>query len=550
MKIQGRLFMGIFLMVLALVVVGAVGVGFSFKIFETQQGIARDQARLGYLHNVSDAYMNDVVSAVQQTRNGNGWSWEDGLAAIQAAEKTSEDNWKSYMDTDKNKNEKYLATIADASLNNNKHLMEQLEEAYSGKDAKLLEILATSVLYPSLQPVTDSLKKLEDLTRQEIKAESDQSDLFYKSSMGMTVVLVVGTILAAFFLNLWFVGGVSRRLGSFVAGFENGVDQVGFSAAQISAANSQAALSVSTAAGSLNQTNASLRLIQNLEQLNEDHSGRINRLAEESKNSLAGAPAHSDQASLVLKSLQDNSQKIAQKIQAIEQIAFQANILAMNAAVEAVRMGPAGKEFSVVSEEIRGLSQRCAELARETTHWASENNHLSATGTAENEGLRRIIFDNQERVKKWMELFSNLEASHFARKKELQDLQATFGQVEKTVQSQTHITEKAVAAVDQMNAQSEKLKTLAQQLAAFSGIREDAASTSAAPAPLRGSKRKNQVSKPAAGASAPPPEMALKAETPPAPAASEKSGWPLLNLAGRTGTNDSKVVRIGSPKID
>lgn len=545
MKIQRRLLMGIALMILALVIVGMVGVGFSYKIFEIQQGIGRDQARLGYLHNVSDAYMNDVVSAVEQTRNGNGWSWEDGLAAIQTAEKTSEDNWKSYMETDKNKNEKYLAAIADASLNNNKHLMEQLEEAYSGKDAKLLEILATSVLYPSLEPVTDSLKKLEDLTQQEIKAESDQSDLFYKSSLGITVVLTAGTIVAAFFMNLWFVGGLSRRLGSFVSGFENGVDQVGFSAAQISAANSQAALSVSTAAGSLDQTHASLRLIQNLEQLNEDHSGRINRLAEESKNSLAGAPAHSDQAALVLKSLQDNSQKIAQKIQAIEQIAFQANILAMNAAVEAVRMGPAGKEFSVVSEEIRGLSQRCAELARETTHWASENNHLSAAGTAENEGLRRIFSDNQERLKKWMELFSNLEASHFARKKELQDLQANFGQVEKTVQGQAHITEKAVAAVDQMNTQSEKLKSLAQQLAAFSGVREDVAAASP-----RAPKRKTQGSKPAAGAPAPQPEMILKTETPSAPPASAKSGWPLLNLAGRTGTNDSKVVRIGSPKTD
>ncbi len=547
MKIQRRLLMGIFLMVLALVAVGAVGVGFSYKIFETQQGIARDQARLGYLHNVADAFLNDVVSAVQQTRNGNGWSWEDGLAAIQNAEKISEDNWKSYMESDKNKNEKYLATIADASLNNNKHLMEQLEEAYSGKDAKLLEILATSVLYPSLEPVMDSLKKLEDLTLQEIKAESDQSDLFYKSSLGITAGFVVGTILAAFFVNLWFVGGLSRRLGSFVAGFENGVDQVGFSAAQISAANSQAALSVSTAAGSLEQTHASLRLIQNLEQLNEDHSSRISRLAEESKNSLAGAPAHSDQAALVLKGLQENSQKVAQKIQAIEQIAFQANILAMNAAVEAVRMGPAGKEFSVVAEEIRGLSQRCAELARETTHWASENNHLSATGTSENEGLRRIISDNQERLKKWMELFSNLEASHFARKKELQDLQVTFGQVEKTVQSQTHITEKAVAAVDQMNTQSEKLKSLAQQLAAFSGVREEV--VAAAPAP-RGSKRKNQVSKAAASAAIPQAEMALKTEMPPAPLVSDKSGWPLLNLAGRTGTNDSKVVRIGSPKTD
>jgi methyl-accepting chemotaxis protein len=527
MKIQQRLFLGIFLMGLALVVVGAAGVGFSSKVFSLQQKMSADQTRLNWLRNVKDAYLNDVVGVVEQTRNGNGWSWEDGLKILQDAQTASDTNWKSYMASAATKDEKYLASIVDASLNNNKHLMEQLSEAYTAKDAKLLEILATSVLYPSLEPVTDNLKKLEDLTSQEIKAESDQAGFFYKSALGATAAVIAGALLAAVFLSLSFIGGLNRRFGSMVAGFENGVDQISLSAAQIVAANSQAALGASTAAGSLEQTRASFRALQNLQQQTEDQSNRVARLAEESKNSLSGAHASAESP---LKSLQDNSKKIAQKIQAVEQVAFQANILAMNAAVEAVRMGPSGKEFSLVSEEIRGLAQRCAELAREIAHWATENNHLSSAGSTESEALRRNIQDNQDRLQKLGDLLFHLEATHFAQTKEIQDLQAAFIQVEKMVQGQAHSTEKAVAAVDQMGTQSEKLKTLAQQLAVFSGIHEQTPASAI---------RKVPAEKPQT-----PTEAPAKTEAPLSP--KKKSGWPILNLESRTGTHDAKVVRLGA----
>jgi methyl-accepting chemotaxis protein len=537
MKIQKRLFLGICLMVVALVAVGAVGFGFSNRVFMAQQNMVNDQVRLAYLRGVSDAYLNDVVTAIQQTRNGNSWSWEDGLKTIQTAQSTADDDWKAYMGTPMNKDEKYLASIVAASLDNNKHLMEQLVEAYSAKDAKLLEILATSVLYPSLQPITDTLQKLEDLTAQEIKTESDQTSLLYNSSWIITLGIMGAIILSAFLLGLSLTRGLNRKFGSLVAGLENGIDPLFVSAAQISASSAQAALGVSAAGGSLEQIRSSLRSLQNLEQQTEEHSSRVNRLAEESKTYLVGTQGPSEQAAVLLKNLQENSQKIVQKIQAVEQIAFQANILAMNAAVEAVRMGPAGKEFSVVAEEIRGLAQRCAELARETTHWAAENSHLSTTGISENETLRRILIDSQERLKKLVELFSNLESTHFARKKEIQELQAGFAQMDNTIQAQNSLTEREAAAVDQIKSQSEKLKTLAHQLAAFSGAREETAAVSAP----RPSKNKAKGVKPMPAA-----EPVLKPEAHPTPAVSGKPGWPSLNKASRTGTDDAKVVRIGA----
>ena len=75
-----------------------------------------------------------------------------------------------------------------------------------------------------------------------------------------------------------------------------------------------------------------------------------------------------------------NAQEITKIAKAIEDIAFQTSILAINASVEAARAGSAGKGFAVVADEVKQLASRSAEAAGNATNMVNSTIAIIRTG--------------------------------------------------------------------------------------------------------------------------------------------------------------------------
>jgi len=213
----------------------------------------------------------------------------------------------------------------------------------------------------------------------------------------------------------------------------------------------QAVESLSTAsnqqAASLEETAAAMEEMTSNVQSNAQKSNDMAVMATQTDESAKDGAALANRTFQAMNEIQNATNSINDTVAIIENIAFQTNILSLNAAVEAATAGDAGKGFAVVAQEVRNLANRSAEAAKEIKGLAEQAAAKSQEGTAIASELTKGFEVIADKIEKTSELVRDVS-------------DAGREQMQGISQINTAITQ-----LDQMTQQNAKIATEADSIA-------------------------------------------------------------------------------------
>jgi len=251
-----------------------------------------------------------------------------------------------------------------------------------------------------------------------------------------------------------------NKLTEIMTQIREAANTVHTAANEIAQGNTDLSQRTEEQASSLEETASSMEEITATVKQSSDNSSEANQLASEAKNKAQQGGETVHEAVDAMKEILTSSNQINDIIGVIDEIAFQTNLLALNAAVEAARAGEQGRGFAVVAGEVRNLSKRSADAAKEIKDLIRDSVVKVETGsTLVNESGDTLgsIVHAVDRVAGMIAEVNNAAAEQTSG---IEQINQAVAQMDEMTQQNAALVEEASAASEAMSEQASSMNRL------------------------------------------------------------------------------------------